>query len=85
MLQDTINNNSKKITIKIDINNLNDSSIDNLKEIIEKNKGTQNLFFDIMELSEEIKITSLSRKNKVSITNKFLNVLEKKEIDYKLN
>ena len=85
LLQDTINTNSKKITIKIDINNLNDSSIENLKEVIEKNKGTQSLFFDIMELSEEIKITSLSRKNKVSITNKFLNVLEKEEIDYKLN
>ena len=64
---------------------MNDSSIENLKEVIEKNKGNQSLFFDIMELSEEIKITSLSRKNKVSITNKFLNVLEKKEIDYKLN
>ena len=64
---------------------MNDSSIENLKEIIEKNKGNQSLFFDIMELSEEIKITSLSRKNKVSITNKFLNVLEKEEIDYKLN
>ena len=64
---------------------MNDSSIENLKEVIEKNKGTQSLFFDIMELSEEIKITSLSRKNKVSITNKFLNVLEEKEIDYKLN
>ncbi|KPM32304.1 DNA polymerase III, alpha subunit [Croceitalea dokdonensis DOKDO 023] len=84
-LQDVMENSAKKLTIKLDIDRLQEQRIHTLKETLASHKGNHPLNFVIYEMEEEIKLKLSSRKQKVQITSALLHQLEEQEVHYKLN
>ena len=85
MLQEVMDSHTKKLTIQLPIEDVNDFSIANLKEIIASHKGDKHLELLIYEASEKIKVTMPSKKFKIDISNELLKKLEDEQIMYKLN
>jgi DNA polymerase-3 subunit alpha len=84
-LQDVMDAFAKKLTIKLDIDRLQEKRIQALKDTLRSYKGDHGLNFEIYELEEEIKLKLSSRKQKVKINSELLSELEAQEIHYKLN
>ena len=85
LLQDTMENFAKKLTIKLNIDQLKEENIHDLKDTLISYKGKHPLNFVIYEMNEEIKVNLSSRKQKVEITSELLHTLEEKDVHYKLN
>lgn len=85
LLQDVMETFAKKLTIKLNIDELREERIDDLKNTLVPHKGSHPLNFVVYEMQEEIKVNLSSRKQKVQITSELLNLLEAKEVHYKLN
>ncbi len=85
LLQDTLENFAKKLTIKLNIDQLKEENIYELKDTLISHKGNHPLNFVIYEMKEEIKVNLSSRKQKVEITSELLHTLEEKDVHYKLN
>ena len=85
LLQDVMESQAKKLTIQLDIKQLQEERIKRLKSVIKEHKGDHSLYFVVYEMEEEIKLNMPSRKRKVKITNDLLIELDKQEVYYKLN
>ncbi len=85
LLQDVMDTYAKKLTIKLDIDNLQEERIRILKDTIRSHKGNHILNFVVYEMEEEIKVNMISRKQKVQISNELLSTLEEADVHYKLN
>ncbi len=85
LLQETMENFAKKLTIKLNIDQLKEEKIHELKDTLISYKGKHPLNFVIYEMKEEIKVNLSSRKQKVEITSELLHTLEEKDVHYKLN
>ena len=85
LLQDTMENFAKKLTIKLNIAQLKENAIHDLKDTLISYKGKHSLNFVVYEMKQEIKVNLSSRKQKVEITSELLHTLEEKEVHYKLN
>lgn len=84
-LQDVMDSYAKKLTIKLDIDRLQEKRIQTLKDTLRSYKGDQPLNFVVYEMQDEIKLNLSSRKQKVKINSELLSALEENEIHYKLN
>lgn len=69
----------------MDIDELKEEKIDDLKNTLVSHKGGHPLNFVVYEMEEEIKVNLLSRKQKVQISSELLQILAEKEVHYKLN
>ena len=85
MLQNTIENNAKKITLQLDIKELNEEKINLLQQHLKSFKGDKPLFFNVYDSEKKVKLTLNSKKQKVKITPDLLQDLESKQWFYKLN
>ena len=89
MLQDVMDALAKKLTINIDINEIAENRILEIKEILDSHKGDGRLHFQIFdpasEKGEQLYVKMPSRKHKVKITQDLLDVLEENKVHYKLN
>jgi DNA polymerase-3 subunit alpha len=85
MLQDVVNNNSKKLTLQLDIRTLEPTAIEKLKKKLKGFRGDKPLFFDVIDPEKSVKLTLSSRKQKVNISTELLNYLESNSWHYKLN
>ncbi|MRX63601.1 DNA polymerase III subunit alpha [Maribacter luteus] len=85
LLQDVMETFAKKLTIKLNIDELREESIEDLKNTLVAHKGNHPLNFVVYEMEEEIKVNLSSRKQKVQITSDLLHRLEAQEVHYKLN
>ena len=85
MLHDTLKNNIKKITLMLEVKQLNETSIRDLKSIITPFKGDKGLYIDVFDAEEKIKLSLPSRKQRVEVSNELLKLLEEKNIHYKIN
>ena len=85
MLHDTLKNNIKKITLMLEVKQLNETSIRDLKSIITPFKGDKGLYIDVFDTEEKIKLSLPSRKQRVEVSNELLKLLEEKNIHYKIN
>lgn len=85
MLQDVMENQSKKLTLQLFLNEVEDGTIDSMKEVMSSHKGDKSLFFAIYETKDKIKLTMPSRKHKVNISKGLLDELHERQIRYKLN
>ncbi|MGI9549685.1 MAG: DNA polymerase III subunit alpha [Aurantibacter sp.] len=85
LLQDVMDSYAKKLTIKLDIDKLQEDRIRALKKAITSHKGDHTLNFVIYEMEEEIKVNMISRKRKVQISSELLSTLEEADVHYKLN
>jgi DNA polymerase-3 subunit alpha len=75
MLQDVVNNNSKKLTLQLDIRTLEPTAIEKLKKKLKGFRGDKPLFFDVIDPEKSVKLTLSSRKQKVNISTELLNYL----------
>ena len=85
MLHDSLSKNSKKLTLHLDIRQLESKRIQNLKKELRGFKGDKHLYFDIIEPKKQLKLTLPSRNQKVAITHELLAHLDEKQWQYKLN
>ncbi len=85
LLHDVMETYARKLTIQLDINELSDSRIDGLKELLTVHTGNHTLNFVIYEMAEKLKLHMPSRKQKVNISQELLMALENDSIYYKLN
>jgi len=85
ILQDVLEKQSKKLLLQLEIQKLNNKSIEELYSLIKHNEGTVPLDFVVYDLKDEIKVNLHSRSKKVKITNEFLKELEEKEVSFKLS
>ena len=85
LLQDTMESFAKKLTIKLNIYQLKEENINELKDTLFLYKGNHPLNFVVYEMEDEIKVNLSSRKQKIQISSELLHALEEKEVHYKLN
>jgi DNA polymerase-3 subunit alpha len=85
MLHDVLSKNSKKITLQVDIHQLESESIKQLKKELRGFRGDKPIFFDVIDPKKQIKLTMASRKQKVNISQELLSLLEENSWHYKLN
>jgi len=85
LLQEVMENHARKLTIKLNIDQLKEDHILDLKNTLRSHKGKHQLQFTVYEMEDEIKVTLSSRKQKVQISSELLATLENKEVHYKLN
>ncbi|MFD0863842.1 DNA polymerase III subunit alpha [Sungkyunkwania multivorans] len=84
-LQDVMDTYAKKLTIRLEINTLEEEKITRLKELISTYKGDHSLNFVLYDMEEKLKLHMPSRKQKVKINNELLAALDQKEVSWKLN
>jgi DNA polymerase-3 subunit alpha len=85
LLQEVMANFAKKLTIKLDIAQLQPEYIKSLKDTLVSFKGRHPLHFVVYEMEEAIKVNLASRKSKVEISSELLTELEAQQVHYKLN
>ena len=85
LLHDIMDELCKKITIKISVDAINEKTILDLESILKNNLGKQSLKFTIWDAKEKIEVDLPSRNTKVKISNELLSILEKQQINFKLN
>tara|TARA_R110002020_G_scaffold296658_2_gene512457 strand:+ start:4908 stop:9290 length:4383 start_codon:yes stop_codon:yes gene_type:complete len=84
-LQDVMETYGKKLTINLDIKDVQEQKIDTIKEILFHHRGDQSLHFYVFEPKEQISLHMPSRRKKVRICSELLQLLEQQNINYKLN
>ncbi|MDB4024069.1 DNA polymerase III subunit alpha [Flavobacteriaceae bacterium] len=84
-LQDTLEKNSKKLTIQLNINDLDDSKLEDITTLFKKYKGKNQLEFSFFENNEKIKLTMLSENFKVSINEELISKIKDKNLHFKLS
>ena len=85
LLHDIMDDLCKKITIKMPLKNVNETSIHNLQKLLKTEGGKQSLNFTVWDANDQIELTVPSRNTKVKITNELLATLDNEHINYKLN
>lgn len=84
-LQDVMETLAKKLTINIDINEVAEARVQEIKTILDQHVGDGKLHFQVFEPKEKLYVRMPSKKQKVKITQELLDVLEENAIHYKLN
>jgi DNA polymerase-3 subunit alpha len=84
-LQDSMETFGKKLTINLDLNDVQEDRINLLRELLLNYRGDQNLFFYVFDTQEKMSLQMPSRKKKVKICGELLMELKQKNLSYKLN
>ena len=85
LLQEVMETYAKKLTIKLNIDELKTEGIHQLKDTLVSHKGNHPLSFVVYEMEEQIKVNLSCRKQKVQISSELLQQLEENQVHYKLN
>ena len=83
-LQDVLPDLSKKISIQLDIDQLNENTIDYLDQLTTAQVGDKHINFIVYELKDKIKLQMPSRSRKVSINRELLDSLKAKDMHFKV-
>ena len=85
LLHDVMDVYAKKLSIQLQISDLQETRISKLKDIFTMHKGDNLLNFIIYDTEEQIKLNMSSRRQKVKISQELLDELEINDVHYKLN
>jgi len=85
LLHDVMDVYAKKLSIQLQISDLQETRISKLKELFTMHKGDNLLNFIIYDTEEQIKLNMSSRRQKVKISQELLDELENNDVHYKLN
>ncbi len=85
LLHDVMEVYAKKLSIQLDIKDLQEHRIKVLKDLIKMHKGDHALNFVVYDNDEALKLSMPSRKQKVKISQELLDELENNDVYYKLN
>ncbi len=84
-LQDVMESNAKKLTINIDINEIAEARVEEIKMLLDQHVGDVKLHFQVFEPSEKIYVKMPSKRQKVKMSQELLDALEANQVHYKLN
>ena len=85
LLHDVMDDMCKKITIKIPVQQINQTSISAFENLFKPNIGKQSLRFVIYDAEEEVELDVSSGNTKIKITSELLQTLENHYVNFKLN
>ena len=85
LLHDVMETYAKKLSIQLNIKDIEGQKIQSLQELIKMHPGNQMLNFVIYDNEESIKLQMPSRKQKVKVSQELLDELESQDVFYKLN
>ncbi|MBC2844204.1 DNA polymerase III subunit alpha [Winogradskyella flava] len=85
LLHDVMDTYAKKLSIQLNIDNLEKDKILNLQDLFRMHDGNNALNFLVYDNAEKLKLTMPSRKQKIKISQELLNELEEQDVRYKLN
>ncbi|TXG36758.1 DNA polymerase III subunit alpha [Seonamhaeicola maritimus] len=85
LLHDVMEQYAKKLSLQLDVNDLKESKIHEIKDLLSMHPGNQALNFVVYDTKEKVKLNMPSRKQKVKVSQELLNELEEQHIHYKLN
>jgi DNA polymerase-3 subunit alpha len=85
LLQDVLEKSAKKITLKLNVEEIQQQRIDDLFDTIKSHKGDKPLHVTLYEMEEEIKLNLISRKRKVTIDSRLIASLESQGVHFQLN
>ncbi len=85
LLHDVMENYAKKLSIQLNIRDLQEESIMRLKELLQMHPGNQALNFIVYDNKEQIKIQMASRRQKVKVSQELLDELRRHDVLFKLN
>ncbi|NNK82146.1 MAG: DNA polymerase III subunit alpha, partial [Flavobacteriaceae bacterium] len=85
LLHDVLETKAKKLSIQLDIKNIDKEKIQNIKDLLHMHKGSHLLNFVIYDNDEQLKLNMHSRKQKIKISQELLEELEAQQVFYKLN
>ncbi len=85
LLQDTLAAYTKKITLKLNVAQVDNEMLTFLEQLFKKHKGDHKLDIIFYEPQEQIKLLTSSRKVKVNVIEDFLSELDQYPVAYKLN
>ena len=85
LLHDVMDDMCKKITIKIPVQQINETSISAFENLFKTNIGKQSLRFVIYDAEEEVELDVSSGNTKIKITSELLQTLENHRVGFKLN
>jgi len=85
LLHDVMDIYAKKLSIQLNIKDLQEHRIKVLKDLIKMHKGDHALNFVVYDNEEELKLNMPSRKQKVKISQELLEELKSIDVFYKLN
>lgn len=84
LLQDVLQNLSKKLTLQFEIHSLNKGLMDEISVLLKKHKGTKELNFLIYNNDAQLKLHMPSRKFKIDINSDLLRYFEKNKWEFEL-
>ncbi len=85
LLHDVMGLYAKKLSLQVDIDNLNADKIVALKELLVLHPGNQLLNFVVYDNKEQIKLNMTSRRQKIKVSQELLNELTDYKVPFKLN
>ncbi|TYB79066.1 DNA polymerase III subunit alpha [Bizionia myxarmorum] len=85
LLHDVMETYAKKLSIQLNIADLEESKITELQQLLKLHAGDHMLNFIVYDNEEQIKLSMPSRKQKVQISQELLLELEENDVFYKLN
>jgi DNA polymerase-3 subunit alpha len=84
-LQDVLKENAKKLTIQMNVDDLNESQVQALGDLFKTYSGDHLLNFVVYEMKDKIKIHMPSKTQKVKICNELIEELSEHNIKFKIN
>ena len=85
MLQNTLENHAKKLTLKLNINNLKKDEVKVLSNKMKSFKGDKSLFFNVYDSKKQVKLILQSRKKKIKIDAELLKIMDGEGWPYQIN
>lgn len=84
-LHDVMKEQAKKLTVQLNVDDIKEEQIKELKSLFQSHKGDKMLNFVIYELKEKMKLHMPSRRQKVAISQELLTSLDEMQVHYKVN
>jgi len=85
LLHDVMDSYAKKLSIQLNIKDIESDKITSLHDLVRMHPGNQALHFVVYDHDESLKLHMPSRKKKVKISQELLQELENQDVFYKLN
>ena len=85
LLQDVVNTMAKRLSIQLDIKEIEDEKIELINGLLKNHSGNNNLSFQVFDNDEKIMVDLDSQKQKINISSDLLSKLDDNKILYKLN
>jgi DNA polymerase-3 subunit alpha len=85
LLQDVVKSFARKLSIQLNLDDIKENKIKEIKQLLVKHKGDHNLSFVVYDEEEKIKIDMKTSNHKINISPELLEILDQEKIYYKLN